>query len=338
MKRVLLADDSVAARRSIQTMLEMAGIDVVAVGNGDLALSRIDEVTPQMVLLDAIMPGRSGYEVCAEIKADPARASLPVLLVTTEFEPFDERAAAEAGADGHLVKPFDAEAIARMREVWDRYAPDDADRFAEVAARSADAPAEAASAPEPPVVAAAAAEQEGAVPAPESFITSTMRAPELPDEAAPEVAADEPEPAPYDLALPAARASAAAGPAAGRDTPLPDRAVEAAAAPSGGRVLRAPTTENLELETPEYMEAWERAGVEANISSVSLSELRVVGERCPACGIATASGDIFCLACGAMVLVTPDEAVRLERSSYCPACRQELMPGEVFCLACGAAV
>ncbi len=74
MKRVLLADDSVAARKSIQTVLEVAGIEVVAVGNGDLALSRLAEVAPELVLIDAIMPGaqrlrsmrrdQSGSRIC----------------------------------------------------------------------------------------------------------------------------------------------------------------------------------------------------------------------------------------------------------------------------------
>src|SRR4051812_17866911 len=123
MKRVLLADDSVAARKSIQTVLEVAGIDVVAVGNGDLALSRLAEVAPEMVLIDAIMPGRSGYEVCAEIKADPAYATVPVLLITSEFEPFDEGLAASSKADGHLIKPLDINAISVMRDVWARFAP-----------------------------------------------------------------------------------------------------------------------------------------------------------------------------------------------------------------------
>ena len=53
MQRVLLADDSVAARKSIEQVLEMAGIEVVSVGNGDLALARLDDVRPHMVLLDA---------------------------------------------------------------------------------------------------------------------------------------------------------------------------------------------------------------------------------------------------------------------------------------------
>lgn len=323
MKRVLLADDSVAARKSIQMVLEVAGIDVVAVGNGDLALARIAEVEPEMVLLDAIMPGRTGYEVCAELKRDERFASIPVLLITSEFEPFDPRQAEEAGADGHLLKPFDVNAISVMREVWARYAPGESAGLADVAevepeAETVEAP------PEAPVETPAPAQ----MPGPESFITSTMRAIDIEAAVAEKRAAEEAaavETVPAGSGRPKAREAWGAA--------VPDSVVDDVGEP----LRRAPTTENLELEIAADPGARDEGTIDP-VRSVALDTMRTSGDRCVDCGAALCAGDIFCIACGAMVLVTHEEAERIARAQHCAECNQELLPGEIFCVACGAVV
>ncbi|MEZ4291602.1 MAG: response regulator [Myxococcota bacterium] len=71
-----------------------------------------------MVLADVVMPGLSGYEVCEAIKREPALAHVPVLLLTGTFEAFDEARATQAGANGHITKPFEAQALVqRVTEV-----------------------------------------------------------------------------------------------------------------------------------------------------------------------------------------------------------------------------
>ena len=76
------------------------------------------EITPDVVLADVVMPGKSGYEVCEAIKQDPALAHIPVLLLTGTFEAFDEARATAAGANGQITKPFEAQAlVARVSEV-----------------------------------------------------------------------------------------------------------------------------------------------------------------------------------------------------------------------------
>lgn len=309
MKRVLLADDSVAARKSIQTVLEVAGIEVVAVGNGELALSRLGEVSPEMVLLDAIMPGKSGYEVCAEIKRDPAHATLPVLLITSEFEPYDEALAEQSKADGHLTKPLDLDAIARIRDVWAKFVPDDADRFAAVADGL-----ESKVPPKPKLPS----------PGPESFITSTtMRVADL--EAAQAKRAEETQPA---------GSGGRRNPDANWGSALPDHVVDTTDAPAGvpSPLRGAPTTEALAHG------ASPGAPSKDAVRSVPIQDLHAAGERCTACGAGLVSGDIFCLACGAMVLVTSEEAEKMTRTQYCVECKQEVLPGEIFCVACGAVV
>jgi CheY-like chemotaxis protein len=323
MKRVLLADDSVAARKSIQTVLEVAGIDVVAVGNGDLALARIEEVAPEMVLLDAIMPGRTGYDVCAELKRDVRFSTIPVLLITSEFEPFDARHAEESGADGHLLKPFDVNAITVMRDVWARYAPGDSEGLAAVAEAEADpedveAPPDAHSEPVPPVQ----------MPGPESFITATMRAIDIEmaeaERKALEAAASV-DTIPAGSGRPKAREAWGAA--------VPDHVVDGADAPPP---RRAPTTENLELEVAP--DGAGRGHDHDTVRHVSLDSMRTAGDRCLDCAAALTPGDIFCIACGAMVLVTNEEADRIARAQHCAECNQELLPGEIFCVACGAVV
>jgi CheY-like chemotaxis protein len=91
---------------------------VFCVSNGAQALRKVSEVKPDVVLLDVIMPEKNGYEVCEALKADPATASIPVLLLCGTFEPFDARRAEAAGASGHLTKPFESHAlVARVEEL-----------------------------------------------------------------------------------------------------------------------------------------------------------------------------------------------------------------------------
>jgi CheY-like chemotaxis protein len=86
--------------------LKDAGIEVIAVGNGEAAVRRMPEVLPDLVLADIFMPVRNGYEVCEFIKHDPRYANIPVLLLAGAFDPFDEQEAQRVHADGVLKKPF----------------------------------------------------------------------------------------------------------------------------------------------------------------------------------------------------------------------------------------
>lgn len=305
MKRVLLADDSVAGRKSIQGVLEAAGIELVTVGNGDLALSKLEEVAPQMVLLDVAMPGRSSYTVCEEIKKDPRFVSIPVLLVSSEFEPFDEQAASAAGADGHLIKPFGTLAVAQMREVWTRMTP------ADTAELEANGAAEAA--PAEPVK----------FPGPEAFITSAMKASDV--EKA--VAAKEHKKSGYETG----ERAVPSGLHGDTDSPVPDHLLDDTISPERA-AKRAATTENLDPGTEGARDSSAAAG----IGRVSVGDMRSQGDRCPNCTASLNPGDIFCVACGSMVLMTSEEADRAPVSPSCGECGAELLQGEIFCVSCGA--
>ena len=86
--------------------LEEQGIDVVSVGNGEAAVRRIPDLTPDLVLADVFMPVRNGYEVCEFVKKDERFSHVPVILLVGAFDPLDEKEARRVGADGVLKKPF----------------------------------------------------------------------------------------------------------------------------------------------------------------------------------------------------------------------------------------
>jgi len=74
-------------------------------------VQKAQEINPDVLLIDTLMPGMSGYEVCEAIRNDPALSTRPVLLLTGSFEPFDEDRARQCGADDHIVKPFESQQI-----------------------------------------------------------------------------------------------------------------------------------------------------------------------------------------------------------------------------------
>jgi CheY-like chemotaxis protein len=110
-KTLLLADDSVVIQKLVGLSFANEDVDIVTTDNGDDAIVKAREITPNVVLADVVMPGKSGYEVCEAIKQDPALAHIPVLLLTGTFEAFDEARAESVGANGQITKPFEARAL-----------------------------------------------------------------------------------------------------------------------------------------------------------------------------------------------------------------------------------
>ena len=110
-KTLLLADDSVTIQKVVGISFANEDVALLTVDNGDDAIAQAREAHPDIVLADVVMPGMNGYEVCQAIKSDPQLQHTPVLLLTGTFEAFDEERAAEAGADGHITKHFEAQAL-----------------------------------------------------------------------------------------------------------------------------------------------------------------------------------------------------------------------------------
>ena len=110
-KTLLLADDSVTMQKVVGITFANEDVHLVTVDNGDAALERAIEVRPDVVLADVGMPGLNGYELCAAIKAEPALRNVKVILLTGTFDTYDETRAREVGADAHVSKPFEAQAL-----------------------------------------------------------------------------------------------------------------------------------------------------------------------------------------------------------------------------------
>ena len=123
-KKILLADDSITIQKVIELTFSDEDFEVVTVGNGRLAVERVAEVRPDVVLCDIIMPEKDGYEVCDFIKKNPALSHIPVLLLTGAFEPFDQERASRVGCDGFLAKPFEPQTlIAKVKDLLAKAGP-----------------------------------------------------------------------------------------------------------------------------------------------------------------------------------------------------------------------
>ena len=110
-KTLLLADDSVVIQKLVGLSFANEDVEVFTTDNGEDALRRTRELRPDLVLADVVMPGKNGYELCEDINADASLCHIPVLMLTGTFEAFDEERARRVGAEGHITKPFEAQAL-----------------------------------------------------------------------------------------------------------------------------------------------------------------------------------------------------------------------------------
>jgi DNA-binding response OmpR family regulator len=115
---ILVVDDLPANRKLLADLLSVRGYGVVTAESGEDGLAKLQAVKPDLVLLDVVMPGLSGYEVCKRIRADAGTAVLPVVMVTA-LDPAQERIKGlEVGADDFLTKPINqAELLARVKSL-----------------------------------------------------------------------------------------------------------------------------------------------------------------------------------------------------------------------------
>lgn len=111
MSRILLADESPHAQRMGETILRDEGFEVVTVTDGDTAILRLNDVDPDLILADAALPKRSGYELCQYVKTHPRHRFTRVVLTAGASAPFDDDRARRVGCDASLRKPFEATAV-----------------------------------------------------------------------------------------------------------------------------------------------------------------------------------------------------------------------------------
>ncbi|MBT3149796.1 response regulator transcription factor [Streptomyces sp. CHD11] len=119
---LLLAEDDRAIRNALERALTLEGYHVTAVADGVEALAHAHRTRPDVLVLDVMMPGIDGLQVCRVLRAEGDRT--PVLILTALVETADRIAGLDAGADDYVVKPFDVEEVfARLRALLRRAAP-----------------------------------------------------------------------------------------------------------------------------------------------------------------------------------------------------------------------
>ena len=110
-KRIILADDSITIQKVVELTFSDGDYEVTAVNNGARAIAKLGEMRPDIILSDIIMPEKNGYEVCEYVKSHPEHRSIPVVLLTGTFEPFDPDRAEKAGCDAVVTKPFESQSL-----------------------------------------------------------------------------------------------------------------------------------------------------------------------------------------------------------------------------------
>nr|WP_209445533.1 response regulator transcription factor [Streptomyces roseochromogenus] len=119
---VLLAEDDRAIRHALERALTLEGYEVTAVADGVEALAQAHTTPPDVLVLDVMMPGIDGLQVCRVLRAEGDRT--PILMLTALVETADRIAGLDAGADDYVVKPFDVEEVfARLRALLRRTSP-----------------------------------------------------------------------------------------------------------------------------------------------------------------------------------------------------------------------
>jgi len=126
---VLIVEDEPDIRSLIVHHLERDGFRCRTAASGGEALARVRTATPDLVVLDLMLPGMDGLEVCRRLRADPATAGLPIIMLTAKADEVDRVVGLEMGADDYLAKPFSTkELVARVRAVLRRARPGETTR------------------------------------------------------------------------------------------------------------------------------------------------------------------------------------------------------------------
>ncbi len=106
MSEVLLVEDSLVQREMISDILKDNGLKVTVVCDGVEALEEMQKSSPDLVVLDIVMPRMNGYEVCRRLKSDPKTKNVPVVMCSSKGEEFDRYWGMKQGADAYIAKPF----------------------------------------------------------------------------------------------------------------------------------------------------------------------------------------------------------------------------------------
>ena len=121
MTTVLVADDDADIRDLVAFKLEQAGLEVLAVGDGQAAVDTARARLPTLAVLDVSMPGLSGIDVCRMLRSDPSTAGMLIIMLTARVQEQDVEGGFSAGADDYVTKPFSPrELVSRIQALLSR--------------------------------------------------------------------------------------------------------------------------------------------------------------------------------------------------------------------------
>jgi len=119
---ILVVDDDKEIRVSLSTLLDTEGYEVMSASNGDEMFARMSQTRPDLILLDIMLPGQNGFDLCRHLRSDPEMP--PIIMLTAKDEEVDRVVGLELGADDYVVKPFSRrELVARIKAVLRRSGP-----------------------------------------------------------------------------------------------------------------------------------------------------------------------------------------------------------------------
>ncbi|WP_345795036.1 response regulator [Thauera sp. JM12B12] len=120
-KKVLIADDEQNIVISLEFLMKREGFEVLVANDGEEAIQRIRADQPDLVLLDVMMPKKSGFEVCQEVKADPALGAVRILMLTAKGRDTEVAKGLALGADAYMTKPFSTrELVDKVRSLLEQ--------------------------------------------------------------------------------------------------------------------------------------------------------------------------------------------------------------------------
>ena len=120
-QKILIVDDDENIAELLSLYLTKECFDTMMVHDGEKALIAFDTYRPNLILLDLMLPGIDGYQVCREVRA---KSAIPIIMLSAKGEIFDKVLGLELGADDYMEKPFDSkELVARVKAVLRRYKP-----------------------------------------------------------------------------------------------------------------------------------------------------------------------------------------------------------------------
>jgi two-component system, OmpR family, alkaline phosphatase synthesis response regulator PhoP len=123
-EKILIVDDEANIRELIGFNLKKEGYDIFTAGDGLSAIKIIKEEKPALILLDLMLPGMNGFEVCKEVRKDSELSSTPIIILSAKDAEFDKVLGLELGADDYMTKPFSVrELVARVKAVLRRTSP-----------------------------------------------------------------------------------------------------------------------------------------------------------------------------------------------------------------------